>query len=75
MPIRRGDVPPQTVARRLGDAGVPLWSVTFGQQRGAGQARDAALVNLAVGETVYANNTLDVAVRVRLKASAIARWP
>ncbi|MFM8435287.1 MAG: hypothetical protein ACKOBP_08105, partial [Planctomycetia bacterium] len=27
------DQPPQGVARRLGDAGIPLWSVTFGQQR------------------------------------------
>jgi hypothetical protein len=61
------DVPPQTVARKLGDAGVPLWSITFGQQRGAGQARDAALVNLAVGETVYVKNALDVAARVRLE--------
>ena len=61
------DVPPQTVARKLGDAGVPLWSITFGQQRGAGQARDAALVNLSVGETVYVKNALDVAARVRLE--------
>jgi hypothetical protein len=61
------DVPPQTVARKLGEAGVPLWSVTFGQQRGAGQARDAALVNLAVGETVYVKNSLEVSARVRLE--------
>jgi len=61
------DVPPQTVARKVGDAGVPLWSVTFGQQRGAGQGRDAALVNLTVGETVYVKNALDVGGRVRLE--------
>lgn len=64
------DVPPQTVARRLGDAGVPLWSITFGQQRGGGQGRDAAIVSLAVGDTVYLKNALEVAGRVRLDGLA-----
>jgi hypothetical protein len=64
------DVPPQSVARKLGDAGVPLWSITFGQQRGAGQGRDAAVVNLSVGETVYLKNALEVAGRVRLDGLA-----
>jgi hypothetical protein len=61
------DEPPQTAARSLGDAGVPLWSVTFGQQLGAGQGRDAAVANLSVGETVYLKNQLEVAGRVRLE--------
>jgi len=61
------DQPPQGVARRLGDAGIPLWSVTFGQQRGAGQGRDAAVSNLAVSETVYLGNSVEVAGRVRLE--------
>jgi hypothetical protein len=60
------DLPPQSAARRLADNGVPLWSVTFGQQRGGGQARDAAVVNLSVADTVYVKNTLEVAGRVRL---------
>ncbi|NCY03238.1 MAG: hypothetical protein EBX36_10110, partial [Planctomycetia bacterium] len=47
------DLPPQSAARNVDDAGAPLWSVTFGQQRGSGQGRDAAVVNLSVGETVY----------------------
>ena len=64
------DLPPQTVARKLGDAGVPLWSITFGQQRGIGQGRDAAVSNLAVAETVYLNNALEVAGRVRLDGLA-----
>ena len=64
------DLPPQTVARKMGDAGVPLWSITFGQQRGVGQGRDAAVSNLAVGETVYLNNALEVAGRVRLDGLA-----
>lgn len=64
------DLPPQTAARRLADTGTPLWSVTFGQQRGAGQGRDAAVVNLSVAEKVYAKNTLEVAGRVRLEGLA-----
>ena len=60
------DASPQSVARRLGDAAVPLWSITFGQQRGAGQGRDAAVVNLSVGEKVYLKNALEVAGRIRL---------
>jgi len=64
------DLPPQTVARKMGDAGVPLWSITFGQQRGVGQGRDAAVSNLAVAETVYLNNALEVAGRVRLDGLA-----
>jgi hypothetical protein len=64
------DLPPQTVARKVGDAGVPLWSITFGQQRGVGQGRDAAVTNLSVGETVYLDNLLEVAGRVRLDGLA-----
>ena len=61
------DAPPQTAARRIGDAAVPLWSVTFGQQLGGGQGRDAAVVSLSAAETVYLKNTLEVSGRVRLE--------
>ena len=64
------DLPPQSAARSVDDAGAPLWSVTFGQQRGGGQGRDAAVVNLAVAETVYLENMLEVAGRVRLEGLA-----
>jgi hypothetical protein len=64
------DLPPQTAARRLADTAVPLWSVTFGQQRGGGQARDLAVVNLSVADTVYLKNTLEVVGRVRLEGFA-----
>ena len=64
------DEPPQSAARSIGDAGVPLWSITFGQPLGAGQGRDAAVVNLSVGETVYLKNQLEVAGRVRLEGLA-----
>ncbi len=61
------DIPPQTAARKVADVGAPLWSVTFGQQRGGGQARDAAVVNLTASETVYLKNVLEVSGRVRLE--------
>ena len=64
------DVPPQAAARRIGEAGVPLWSVTFGRQRGGGQGRDASVTSLAVGETVYLRNMLEVVGRVRLEGLA-----
>ena len=64
------DLPPQTAARQLAETGTPLWSVTFGQQRGAGQGRDAAVVNLAAAEKVYVKNALEVAGRVRLEGLA-----
>jgi hypothetical protein len=64
------DLPPQSAARKVGDAGVPLWSITFGEQRGTGQGRDAAVSNLSVGETVYRGNALEVAGRVRLDGLA-----
>ncbi len=64
------DLPPQTAARRLAEAGVPLWSVTFGQQRAEGQGRDVAVVNLAVAETVYVKNAVEVSGRVRLDGLA-----
>jgi hypothetical protein len=64
------DLPPQTAARQLTETGTPLWSITFGQQRGAGQGRDAAVVNLAVAEKVYVKNALEVAGRVRLEGLA-----
>jgi len=64
------DLPPQTAARNVADAGAAVWSVTFGQQRSGSQGRDAAVTNLAVGETVYRENRLEVAGRVRLEGLA-----
>ncbi|MFM7107788.1 MAG: hypothetical protein ACKOZU_04185 [Planctomycetaceae bacterium] len=64
------DLPPQSAARRLAEAGVPLWSVTFGQQRAEGQGRDVAVVNLSVADTVYVKNAIEVSGRVRLEGLA-----
>jgi hypothetical protein len=64
------DAAPQSAARRVADAGVPVWSVTFGQQRGAGEGRDAAVTNLSVADTGYLGNLLEVAGRVRMEGLA-----
>jgi hypothetical protein len=64
------DMPPQAAGRDLSELGVPLWSVTFGQQRGGGQGRDSVAVSLAADETVYLENVLEVAGRVRLEGLA-----
>ncbi len=55
------DVPPQTAARRLADLGYPLYTFTFGQARGLGQARDVAMKDLIASPTVFVKNQLDVA--------------
>jgi uncharacterized membrane protein len=54
------DVPPQGPARRLADLGNPLYTLAFGQPRGLGQARDVALKDLSVNQTVYVKNELAV---------------
>jgi uncharacterized membrane protein len=54
------DVPPQLPARRLADLGYPLYTLAFGQPRGLGQARDVALTDLSVNQTVYVKNELAV---------------
>ncbi|MBL6831362.1 MAG: hypothetical protein ISQ70_08085 [Pirellulales bacterium] len=60
------DLPPQTVARRLGESGIPLWSVLFGQQRSGIQGRDAEIVQLSVADDVFVKTTVEVSGRVRL---------
>ena len=64
------DMPPQTAARKIGRLGVPLWSITFGEQRGGSQGRDASIINLSVSDTVYIKNSLEIAGRVRLDGLA-----
>jgi hypothetical protein len=54
------DTPPQGPARRLADLGYPLFTLAFGQARGLGQARDVALKDLSVNQTVYVKNELAV---------------
>ncbi len=64
------DLPPQTVARRLGESGIPLWSVLFGQQRSGSQGRDAEVVQLSVADDVFVKTSVEVTGRVRLSGLA-----
>ena len=61
------DLPPQAESRRLGERGVPLWAITYGQSRGAAQARDASVVSLTTPDKVFLGNTVEVIGRVRLE--------
>ncbi len=61
------DLPPQSESRRLGERGVPLWAITYGQSRGAAQARDASVVSLTTPDKVFLGNTVEVIGRVRLE--------
>ena len=54
------DIAPQGPARRLADLGYPLYTLAFGQARGLGQARDVAIKDLSVNQTVYVKNELTV---------------
>ena len=60
------DTPPQTAAANMKHLGYPLYTVTFGQARGLGQAKDVAVKDLLVGESVFVKNELDVAAQIRV---------
>jgi len=64
------DTAPQAAARRAADVGVPLWSITFGRPLGEGEGRDAAVTSLAVEQTGYVGNILEIASRIRLEGLA-----
>lgn len=54
------DIPPQIPARQFADLGFPLHTVVFGQTRGMAAARDVALHDLRVPDTVFVKNELSV---------------
>ncbi len=60
------DIPPQTAAANMKHLGYPLYTVAFGQASGLGQAKDAAVKDLLVGESVFVKNELDVAAQIRV---------
>ena len=60
------DMPPQTAAANMKHLGYPLYTVTFGQARGLGQAKDVAVKDLLVAESVFVKNELDVAAQIRV---------
>ena len=72
------DLAPQGPARRLADLGYPLFTFPFGQARGLGQARDVAVKDLFVNQTVFVKNELTVrgtTARRRLRRSKHPRAP
>jgi len=64
------DLPPQSAARKLREMAAPVWTLTFGEQRAAGESRDAAVTSLSTPETVFLKNSVEVAGRVRLDGLA-----
>ena len=64
------DTAPQGPTRRLADLGYPLYTFPIGQARGLGQARDVALKDLSVNQTVYVKNELDVRASLQVEGFA-----
>jgi len=64
------DVAPQLPARRLADLSYPLYTVPFGQARGAGQTRDVKLSDLRATPLVFIKNQLDVTAVAELEGFA-----
>ncbi len=60
------DLAPQVAAGRLAALGFPLYTIPFGQARGLGQARDVAVEDLVVNDTVFVKNELAVTAQVRV---------
>ncbi len=60
------DIAPQGPTRRLAELGYPLYTLAFGQSRGLGQARDVAIKELSVNQTVYVKNDLTVHGNARI---------
>lgn len=60
------DIPPQTAAANMKHLGYPLYTVAFGQARGLGQAKDVAVKDLLVAESVFVKNELAAAAQIRV---------
>lgn len=61
------DLAPQVPARRLADLGYPLYTFAFGEARGLSEARDVALADLSVNQTVYVKNELTARGTARIE--------
>jgi len=59
------DIPPQTAAAGLRRLGFPLYTFTFGQSRGLGQAQDVAVTRLSAPANVFVKNQMAVRGEVR----------
>jgi uncharacterized membrane protein len=60
------DESPQTVARRLADLGVPLYTVTCGKESSANSRPDVAVTGLDVSPSVFVKNELAIRGTVRI---------
>lgn len=57
--------PPQAPAQMLAGRGSLLYVVAFGQDKGLGQVRDAALENLTVNQPLFVKNVLELNAEAR----------
>ena len=61
------DESPQTIARRLADLNVPLYTVTCGKESSANSRPDVAVAGLDVSPSVFVKNELAIRGTVRIK--------
>ncbi len=68
------NVPPDTFAAQMQQAGIPLFAVAFGSD-GASSARDVAVTELLVNPTVFVRNELVARAQVRVSGFVNRRIP
>ncbi|GAB6166473.1 glutamine amidotransferase [Thermostilla marina] len=59
------DVPPQTIATRMGSVGQRIYPIRLGKTRAAEDARDLAVEDILADDRVFVNNYLHVTTHVR----------
>ncbi len=69
------DVPPQRPAARLGGLGYPLYTVTFGKDRGLSQTKDVAVEDFTVPPNVFVDNVLTTRGRILVSGYANQNVP
>lgn len=62
------DESPQSVARRMADLGVPLFTIVCGKETSANSRPDVAVTGLDVSPSVYVKNVLTIRGTVRINA-------
>lgn len=62
------DESPQSVARRMADLGVPLYTVTCGKESSANARPDVAVTGLDISPSVFVKNELAIRGTVRINA-------
>jgi len=69
------DLPPQTAVGLLKPLGAPLYTFALGRSRGLGEAKDVAVADLLVNQSVFVKNQLAVGGRVRVDGYVNRRIP